>query len=132
MEEVKKMKGEIIEIHVLESKYSKIIDVIKTGNLYVGRFQDGVCILINNKAQDKEFKGIMYNPNSFGATRFELSENDFQKMFVEVILKHIKENYKIEDNENDMIEQFDSIANALFAKEKGNYKNYMVGKKEVN
>lgn len=122
------MERKKVRLDFIENKYSELIRVTKEGNVYICWFEDGTCILINNKGKDRAFKFIMYNPESYGVTRAEISEVEL-KMFYNKILKKIgKKHCVIEENGDDMIEQFPSLANALFALEKGVYKQYRVRK----
>jgi hypothetical protein len=124
------MKRELLSLLEVENNFNSVITAIREGYVYISRFTDGLCVLINNKGEDKEIKGIMYNPSSKSVTRFEMTKNQFKLFYNDVILKYIDENYKIKDSQIDVIEQFDSITHALYAAKTGSYKGYRA--KEVS
>lgn len=111
-----------VKIHVLGNSYREILDAINSGFIYVGKNQDEV-VLINKKGQNREYKVIVYNPLIYVGFRFEVNIDELKKLSKE-LSKTMEEQYKIEDNEYDMIEQFGSISDALIALQKGSYKNY--------
>lgn len=122
------MKKELINILGVEKNFNSVIAAIREGYVYVSRFSDGVCILINNKGNQREIKVIMYNPLSENVTRFEMTKNQFKPFFNDVIVEFGVDSYKIKDSEIDVIEQLDSVTHALVAAKIGNFKEYRIKK----
>ena len=122
------MKKESINVLEIENTFTSVITAVREGYGYVSRFSDGVCVFVNNKGVKNELNAIMYNPSSGNVTRFELSKNQFKKFFNDVILELGVENYKINDSEIDVIEEFASITHALYAAKTGEYKEYRIKK----
>lgn len=117
-----------LNMKFLSGSYSGIIKSIDAGNVYVCRYPDGVCVLIN-KQKSGRFKFVMYNPLSHMVTRAEMSRQEFKKMYNDVLFYLNSEHYVFKkDKEIDVIEQFDSIADALMALKKGSFRNYKVRK----
>lgn len=117
-----------LNMDILSGSYSSIIKSIGAGNVYVCRYPDGVCVLIN-KQKSGRFKFVMYNPISHMVTRAEISREEFEKMYNDVFVYLNSEHYEIKkDKEIDVIEQFDSIADALMALKKGIFRSYRVRK----
>lgn len=122
------MERKLLSLIEVEKNFDGVIAAVKEGYVYVSRFSDGVCFLINNKGKESELKGIMYNPSSKGVTRFDITKDQFKVLFNDAILKFGVENYKIKDSEIDVIEQFDSITHALYAAKTGAYRGYRIKK----
>lgn len=102
------------------------MQVINQGNVYVSRYPDGVCVLINNRGKLKDLKFIMYNPESRAVMRTELSWHEFEKMFSEIVMIRSHEHYEVVENGHDIIQYFDSICHALMALGTGSYRGYVV------
>lgn len=122
------MERKRVNMFILENKYKDIIKAIEDGYIFAGRGSEGVCIFINNKGKGKKLKCIMFNTISCTCTRFELNKNMFKKIYTDYLSKLFNAQYKIEDNEDDMIEQFHNLGNAIHAMETGTYKNYKARK----
>ncbi|HEY8890190.1 MAG TPA: hypothetical protein VIM70_08020 [Clostridium sp.] len=124
------MERKRVNIFLLDNEFKNIIKAIEAGFIYVGRCFDGACLFINNKGEGKKLKCIMFNTKSCSVTRFELDKITFKKMYNEHLLEITNVQYKIEDNEDDMIEQFYNLGNAIHAMETetGTYKNYKTRK----
>ncbi len=116
-------------MNFLTNNFDDIIKAIEAGNVYVCRFPDGVCVLVNKQKKVSKYKFIMYNPMSSVATRAEMSRKEFKALFDEVLVHLSREHYEFEENEEiNVIEQFESIADALMALKKGSFRNYKVRK----
>lgn len=113
-----------INVHILGSDYKEILDAINSGFVYVGKNQDAV-VLINKKGQNREYKGIAYSPLTCEVLRFEMNIDELKKLSKD-LSKIMEAQYKLEDNEDDVIEQFESISDALIALQRGSYKDYRV------
>lgn len=114
-----------VKIHVLSNGYREILDAINSGFVYVGKNQE-VVVLINKQGQNREYKGIAYSILTCNVARFEMNINELKEMHNDFLSKIMEEQYKLEDDEDDMIEEFENISNALVALQKGSYKNYRV------
>lgn len=119
------MERKRVNMFLLENKYKDIIKAIEDGYIFAGRGLEGACIFINNKGEDRKLKCIMFNTISCDVMRFELDKNMFKKIYTDYLSKLINAQYKIEDNELDMIEEFYNLGNAIHAMETktGMYKN---------
>jgi len=113
-----------INAYILDSDDKEILDAINSGFVYVGKKQD-IVVLINKKGQNREYKGIAYSPLTYEGLRFEMNMDELKK-YSENLSKIMEEQYKIEDNEDDVIEQFENISDALIALQRGSYKDYRV------
>ena len=111
-----------INAYILDGNYKEIIDAINSGFVYVGKMQDNV-ILINNKGQNSQYKVILYNTLIYADLRVEM-DIDKLKRFSKDLPEIMEEHYKIEYNEDDVIEQFENISDALIALQRGSYKDY--------
>lgn len=115
-----------IIVNIVEHNFESAMQVINKGNVYVSRYPDGVCILINNRGKLKDFKFIMYNPESRAVMRTELSWDEFEKMFSEIVMIRSHEHYEAVENGHDIIQYYDSICDALMALGTGSYRGYRV------
>lgn len=122
------MERKRVNMFVIENKYKDIIEAIEQGYVFAGRGSEGACIFINNKGKGNKLKCIMSNTISCTFTRFELDKNMFKKIYNDYLSKLFNAQYKIEDNKDDMIEQFYNLGNAIHAMETGSYKNYKARK----
>lgn len=113
-------------VNIVEHNFESAMQVINQGNVYVSRYPDGVCVLINSGGKLKDLKFIMYNPESRAVMRTELSWVDFEKMFSEIVMNRSHEHYEVVENGHDIIQYFDSISNALMALGTGSYRGYVV------
>lgn len=111
-----------VNIHILGNGYKEALDGINSGFVYVGKNEDEV-VLINKKGQNREYKGILYSPLTCEVLRFEMNIEELKKISKE-LSKIMKEQYKLEDNEDDVIEQFENISDVLIALKRGSYKDY--------
>jgi len=115
-----------VTMNCVGHNFKSAIKVIDRGNVYVSRYPDGVCILVNNRGVSREFKFIMFDPKASGVTRAEMNRDEFERMFPDLVMNLSREHYEFVENGDDMIEQFDSICTALMALDTGSYKGYRV------
>ena len=120
------MSRKRVIINIVEHNFESAMQVINSGNVYVSRYPDGVCILINNRGTLKDLKFIMYNPKSRGVMRAEMHRDEFEKMFYEIVMNRTREHYEVVENGDDIIKYFDSICSALMGLKTGSYNGYQV------
>ena len=111
-----------VNINVLDNGYREILEAVNSGFIYVGKEQHQV-VLVNNQGQNREYKVIVYNPIICVGYRFEVNRDELKKLAKD-FSENMEEQYKIEDNEYDMIEQFESISDAIIALQIGSDRVY--------
>ena len=123
----KMSKRKMVNFQFLNNNFKDVKKSIESGNVYVCRFPDGVSILVNKGEESGKLNFIMYNPISTMVTRAEMGNKEFMSLFNEVLTHLSREHYEFEDNEGkNVIEQFDSIAEALMALKQGSFRGYKV------
>lgn len=120
------MRRKRVIVNFVGDDFKSAMQVIDRGNVYVSRYPDGDCILVNNRGTSKDLKFIMFDPESCRGIRTELDRNEFENMFTDILSYFGGEHYEIVENGDDMIEKFASICAALMALETRIYKGYRV------